>query len=75
MVGFIIGYFLTTLGRLRSSYTCCIRLGDRHGENILLDEHSGDAVHVDFNCLFEKVRIDCSYFFRGEAHSLIRGGS
>ncbi|KAJ1957082.1 hypothetical protein EC988_001015, partial [Linderina pennispora] len=29
-------------------------LGDRHCENILLDEGSGDAVHVDFNCLFEK---------------------
>ena len=31
-------------------------LGDRHGENILLDVNSGDVVHVDFNCLFEKVR-------------------
>ncbi|BFZ53960.1 serine/threonine-protein kinase M1 [Savitreella phatthalungensis] len=29
-------------------------LGDRHGENLLLDEMSGDVVHVDFNCLFEK---------------------
>ncbi|KAJ1652981.1 hypothetical protein IWQ61_006805 [Dispira simplex] len=29
-------------------------LGDRHGENILLDETSGDIVHVDFSCLFEK---------------------
>jgi serine/threonine-protein kinase ATR len=29
-------------------------LGDRHGENILFDETTGDAVHVDFNCLFEK---------------------
>ncbi|KAH8118429.1 hypothetical protein DFH11DRAFT_1686601 [Phellopilus nigrolimitatus] len=29
-------------------------LGDRHLENILLDVNSGDAVHVDFNCLFEK---------------------
>ncbi|KAJ3474989.1 hypothetical protein NLI96_g12128 [Meripilus lineatus] len=29
-------------------------LGDRHTENILLDVLSGDAVHVDFNCLFEK---------------------
>lgn len=27
-------------------------LGDRHGENILLDKSTGDAVHVDFNCLF-----------------------
>ncbi|GJQ85421.1 hypothetical protein Trydic_g23851 [Trypoxylus dichotomus] len=29
-------------------------LGDRHGENILLDSISGDTVHVDFNCLFNK---------------------
>ncbi|KAJ7639483.1 hypothetical protein FB45DRAFT_977215 [Roridomyces roridus] len=29
-------------------------LGDRHGENILLDVNTGDVVHVDFNCLFEK---------------------
>ena len=30
------------------------RLGDRHGENILLDETNGDTAHVDFNCLFDK---------------------
>lgn len=29
-------------------------LGDRHGENILFDGLSGDTVHVDLNCLFEK---------------------
>lgn len=29
-------------------------LGDRHGENILLDATCGDTVHVDFNCLFNK---------------------
>ncbi|XP_077556323.1 ATR serine/threonine kinase meiotic 41 [Haemaphysalis longicornis] len=29
-------------------------LGDRHGENILFDVTCGDAVHVDFNCLFNK---------------------
>lgn len=29
-------------------------LGDRHGENILFDSTNGDAVHVDFNCLFNK---------------------
>lgn len=29
-------------------------LGDRHGENILLDVGTGDLVHVDFNCLFNK---------------------
>lgn len=33
------------------------RLGDRHCENILLDANTGDVVHVDFNCLFEKVRV------------------
>ena len=31
-----------------------VRLGDRHCENILLDTNTGDVVHVDFNCLFEK---------------------
>ena len=29
-------------------------LGDRHGENILLDVTSGDVLHVDFNLLFNK---------------------
>lgn len=29
-------------------------LGDRHGENILFDGVTGDTVHVDLNCLFEK---------------------
>lgn len=29
-------------------------LGDRHGENILLNEKTGEVMHVDFNCLFEK---------------------
>ncbi|KAI1725259.1 FAD binding domain-containing protein [Ditylenchus destructor] len=29
-------------------------LGDRHAENILLDTMTGDAVHVDFNLLFDK---------------------
>ena len=29
-------------------------LGDRHGENIMLDELTGSVVHVDFNCLFDK---------------------
>jgi serine/threonine-protein kinase ATR len=31
-----------------------ISLGDRHGENILMDDATGDCVHVDFNCLFGK---------------------
>ena len=29
-------------------------LGDRHGENILIDVRSGECVHVDFDCLFDK---------------------
>lgn len=32
-------------------------LGDRHGENILFDSFTGESVHVDFNCLFNKVFI------------------
>lgn len=31
-----------------------VGLGDRHGENLLLDSVSGDVVHVDFSCLFDK---------------------
>ena len=32
-----------------------VGLGDRHGENILIDASSGDVVHVDFSCLFDRV--------------------
>ena len=31
-----------------------VGLGDRHGENILLDTKNGECVHVDFDCLFGK---------------------
>lgn len=31
-----------------------IGLGDRHLENILLDQKTGEVVHVDFNCLFNR---------------------
>jgi serine/threonine-protein kinase ATR len=31
-----------------------VGLGDRHAENILLDCRSGECVHVDFDCLFDK---------------------
>jgi len=31
-----------------------VGLGDRHGENILLDKLSGEVVHVDFDCLFDR---------------------
>ncbi|XP_041120696.1 serine/threonine-protein kinase ATR-like [Polyodon spathula] len=29
-------------------------LGDRHGENVLFDSLTGECVHVDFSCLFNK---------------------
>ncbi|KAH8705423.1 putative phosphotidylinositol kinase Tel1 [Talaromyces proteolyticus] len=32
-------------------------LGDRHGHNILLDEKTGDAVHIDLGVAFEQGRV------------------
>lgn len=37
-----------------SSVGHVIGLGDRHGENILVDTAGGELVHVDFDCLFDK---------------------
>eukprot|EP00918_Siedleckia_nematoides_P058920 GHVU01128564.1.p1 GENE.GHVU01128564.1~~GHVU01128564.1.p1 ORF type:complete len:226 (+),score=38.66 GHVU01128564.1:1-678(+) len=37
-----------------TAYYYCIASEHRHGENILVDGHSGDCVHVDFDCLFGK---------------------
>ncbi|ODV60977.1 protein kinase MEC1 ASCRUDRAFT_18548, partial [Ascoidea rubescens DSM 1968] len=31
-----------------------IGLGDRHGENILIDSMDGGLLHVDFDCIFDK---------------------
>ena len=31
-----------------------VGLGDRHGENILFLSTTGECMHVDFNCLFNK---------------------
>lgn len=31
-----------------------VGLGDRHGDNIMLDVQLGECVHVDFDCLFDK---------------------
>lgn len=33
---------------------CDTGLGDRHLENVLIDMSSGDAVQIDFGCLFDK---------------------
>jgi len=48
--------------RLKYTRSCAVMsmvgtilgLGDRHGENVLLEEGSGGVFHVDFNCLFDK---------------------
>lgn len=53
MVGFILGSALPFV-RFWCLLMVISRLGDRHCENILLDENTGDLIHVDFNCLFEK---------------------
>ncbi|KAJ3014917.1 Serine/threonine-protein kinase smg1 [Thoreauomyces humboldtii] len=44
-----------------------IGLGDRHLDNILLDQHSGELVHIDFNVCFEngfKLRVPETVPFR-----------
>nr|WPS94695.1 serine/threonine-protein kinase [Naematelia aurantialba] len=48
MIGFVLGQVLLNCRELMTS------LGDRHGENILFDGLTGDTVHVDLNCLFDK---------------------
>ena len=48
--------------RLRYTRSCAVMsmvgtilgLGDRHGENVNLEEGNGGVFHVDFNCLFDK---------------------
>ncbi|KAK3330577.1 hypothetical protein B0H66DRAFT_579779 [Apodospora peruviana] len=48
--------------RLKFTRSCAVMsmvgtilgLGDRHGENVLLEEGNGGIFHVDFNCLFDK---------------------
>ncbi|KAK9440315.1 phosphatidyl inositol 3-kinase [Metarhizium brunneum] len=48
--------------RLRYTRSCAVMsmvgtilgLGDRHGENVNLEEGNGGIFHVDFNCLFDK---------------------
>ncbi|VDP08692.1 unnamed protein product [Soboliphyme baturini] len=41
-------------GAVMSMVGFVLGLGDRHGENILIDSVTGEVVHVDFNCLFNK---------------------
>lgn len=41
--------------RLYHTHQFSHRLGDRHGENLLFEEGTGGILHVDFNCLFDKV--------------------
>jgi serine/threonine-protein kinase ATR len=48
--------------RLRYTRSCAVMsiaghvlgLGDRHGENVSLEQGTGGTFHVDFNCLFDK---------------------
>ncbi|XP_038072304.1 serine/threonine-protein kinase ATR-like [Patiria miniata] len=52
-------WYLSRLAYARTSAVMAmvgyiLGLGDRHGENILYDSTTGDCVHVDFNCLFNK---------------------
>lgn len=52
----IVGHILGFVKRLyRRAALIFHSLGDRHGENLLLREGHGGVLHVDFNCLFDKV--------------------
>jgi hypothetical protein len=59
LTGPTIGYFSPLSNRTKIT-----SLGDRHGENILFEEGTGGILHVDFNCLFDKV-ILLLYMTRG----------
>lgn len=59
MVGYVLGYAVLDCRLRIVNYVLTSesrRLGDRHGENILFEEGTGGVIHVDFNCLFDKVR-------------------
>ncbi|KHO10999.1 hypothetical protein MAA_11390 [Metarhizium robertsii ARSEF 23] len=52
-------WFAARLGYTRSCAVMSmvgtiLGLGDRHGENVNLEEGNGGIFHVDFNCLFDK---------------------
>ena len=56
MVGYVLGYVRTCSCIPKDKFTKGhYSLGDRHGENILFEEGTGGVLHVDFNCLFDKV--------------------
>ena len=56
-----LSYVRTTA--VRSMVGFIVGLGDRHGENILFDAVCGDAVHVDFSCLFNKGSFPNLFFY------------
>lgn len=74
----------------RKNFTCTtavwsmvghvVGLGDRHGENILIDASSGDAVMIDFGCLFDKVSLGtvpgdaCRRWLHGDVQRCAAGG-
>lgn len=54
-----LSWFLARMAFARTSAVFSITgylfgLGDRHGENILICDETGEAVHVDLNCLFNR---------------------
>jgi PI-3-kinase-related kinase SMG-1 len=42
---------------LMSAVGAVIGIGDRHLDNILLDLHTGELLHIDFNVCFERGRL------------------
>lgn len=54
LVGLTVKFVLRSAA-VWSSVGHVVGLGDRHGENILIHTESGECVHVDFDCLFDKV--------------------
>ena len=62
----IVGHILGLVKKLYSRAALIfLSLGDRHGENLLLREGHGGVLHVDFNCLFDKVGGFYSFFSEG----------
>lgn len=57
MVGYVLGYVQPgSPAVVHHTDLIYDRLGDRHGENLSFEEGTGGILHVDFNCLFDKVR-------------------